>query len=150
MKSFFDVYYSHAMMTIHMLYSFDFEKHTKGIGSNFFLATLSDAYISGGLGKHGQGIANPIKIGIRLVRVGLGYVETTLLDVCTLVNSTIDLQEPKLTLPTLSTMDMQEPNLAASVDVCSFGKVFSRALDVGHVGIVVGSTLHSSFEENRH
>jgi hypothetical protein len=40
------------------------------------------------------------------------------------------------------------PSLRGSVDFCSFGQVFSRALGVGHVGIVVGTTLHSSFGEN--
>jgi hypothetical protein len=35
------------------------------------------------------------------------------------------------------------------VDFCSFGQVFSRALGVGHVEIIMGTTLHSSFGENR-
>jgi hypothetical protein len=40
------------------------------------------------------------------------------------------------------------PSLRGSVDFCSFGQVFSRALGVGNVGIVVGTTLHSLFGEN--
>ena len=36
------------------------------------------------------------------------------------------------------------------VDFCCFGKVFSRSLGVGNVGIVVGTTLHSFFGEKCH
>jgi hypothetical protein len=35
------------------------------------------------------------------------------------------------------------PSPRGSVDFCIFGKVFSRSLGVGHVEIVVGTTLHS-------
>jgi hypothetical protein len=41
------------------------------------------------------------------------------------------------------------PLLRGSVDFCSFGQVFSRALGVGHVGILMGTTLQSSFGESR-
>jgi hypothetical protein len=40
------------------------------------------------------------------------------------------------------------PSLRGSVDFFSFRKVFSRSLGVGHVGISMGTTLHSSFSEN--
>jgi hypothetical protein len=41
-------------------------------------------------------------------------------------------------------------SLRESVDFFSFKKVFSCSLCVGHVGIVVGTTLHSLFGENHH
>jgi hypothetical protein len=37
-------------------------------------------YTRGRLGKHGQGIVTAIEFEMRLVRVGLGYFESLLLD----------------------------------------------------------------------
>jgi hypothetical protein len=80
-----------AQLATHKLYSPDFEKHTKGVGSKLLNKMGNN---SGGLREYGQGIITPIDPKRRPVRENLGYVEITLPNVCSLVSAA--LQEPEL------------------------------------------------------
>lgn len=65
------------------MFSFpDFEKHTKGNGTKLFLHM---DYIGSKLYKNWQGIFALFEPQIRLMRPGLGYFETTLLDVSDII-----------------------------------------------------------------